>query len=191
MRMHTDTLALSVLGLEEISNSLPRGVTHAVSLVDPGQPLPATLNVLEPSRRLVVYAHDALDAVDGRCPPTYGDAEALCRFAKEIDFRSPVHLLVHCHMGRSRSSTAASIMLLQLGGFTPREVLDRVREVRDPIWPNATLLAHGDRLLGLQGELITACAEVYRAVTDKYPQWVDDPRPESMLASPVLSDFSE
>lgn len=135
----------------------------------------------------MVYALDALDTVDGHHPPTYEDAETLCRFAEGMGFRSPVHLLMHCYMGRSRSSAAASIMLLQLRGLTPREVPDR-REVRDPIWPNATLLAHGDRLLGLQGELIAACADVYRAVANKYARWVDDPRPENSSLPPVLND---
>jgi hypothetical protein len=61
--------------------------------------------------------------------------------------------------------------------LSPPEALKRVRAVRDPIWPNATLLAHGDRLLGLGGSLIAACEEVYRDVTKKYPRWVADPHP--------------
>jgi predicted protein tyrosine phosphatase len=88
-------------------------------------------------------------------------------------------------MGRSRSPAAAAIMLLYLGGLSPREALWRVRAVRDPIWPNATLLAHGDRLLGLGGSLIAACEEVYRDVTEMYPRWVADPHPANI---PLATD---
>jgi predicted protein tyrosine phosphatase len=73
-----------------------------------------------------------------------------------MDFRSPAYPARALYLGRSRSSAAALIMLLPLADLTSPELLDRVREVRDPIWPNATLLAHGDRLLGLQGGLIAA-----------------------------------
>lgn len=190
-RVPVDNLTLSVLGLEEISSVLPASVTHVVSLVDPGQPLPATLDVVEVERRIVVYAHDALDGVDDRKVPSYEDALALCRFADALDFRTSPHLLVHCHMGRSRSAAAAAIMLFRLGGLSPGEAFKRVRAVRDPIWPNATLLAHGDRLLGLGGRLIAACEEVYRDVTEKYPRWVADPRPANASPSTKRCTTSE
>jgi predicted protein tyrosine phosphatase len=144
------------------------------------------LDVVVPERRTVAYAHDALDGADDRMVPSYEDALALCRFADALGFQTPLHLLVHCHMGRSRSPAAAAIMLLHLGGLSPREALKRVRAVRDPIWPNATLLAHGDRLLGLGGSLIAACEEVYWDVTEKYPRWVADPHPANASLSTDL-----
>lgn len=182
-RVPVDNLTLSVMGLEEISSVLLESVTHAVSLVDPGQPLPETLDVVAAEQRMVVYAHDALDGAEDRKVPSYEDAVALCHFADALNVRPHAHLLVHCHMGRSRSPAAAAIMLLRLGGLSPREALRRVRAVRDPIWPNATLLAHGDRLLGLGGTLIAACEEVYRDVMEKHPLWVADPHPRNLPLS--------
>jgi len=175
---------LSVLGLDEVNHTLPKSVSHVVSLIDPGTVLLCALQDTYDGRHLVIEVHDVLDSTVGKRAPVREDAVALCRYADTLDRGYLSHLLVHCHMGRSRSAAAAAILLVRLG-YSPSEAFRRVRAVRDPVWPNWTLIEHGDDVLGCGGELRRACQVVYCQVQEKFPRWVDDPRPE-MLANAIL-----
>lgn len=176
---------LSILGLAEVCHGLPKDISHVVSLVDPSTALPRSLEAVPYERRLVLRVHDALDSTDGRVMPTRKDALALCDYADKIDRNQLSHLLVHCHMGRSRSAAAATVILLRLGCPSPREAFLRVVEVRSPVWPNWTLLEHGDDVLGCRGELLRECEHLYRQVRERFPEWVQDPREETLLMGAV------
>lgn len=173
---------LSILALDEVSDALPRSVTHAVSLVDPGTRLPPSLNAIAASQRLALWMHDALDETNDRRPPSLADVTALCDFADRVDFESPVHLLVHCHEGRSRSSAAAAILLMRMGLGTPTSVFDLILATRCPVWPNRTMIELGDTALRCSGALKQACRQAYAHVRDRHPAWVADPRPQNALA---------
>ena len=173
--------SLSVLGIDDISDDLPDKVSHAVSLVDPSSGLPHSLRSVSVEHRLVLQVHDALDSTDGRRAPTREDVLELCRYADEIDRRHLSHLLVHCHMGRSRSAAAAAILLVRLCHIPPSEAFKRVRAVRDPVWPNWTMIEHGDDVLGCDGNMLLACETLYLDVEAHFPKWVEDPRPENVL----------
>ncbi|MDX1557762.1 MAG: hypothetical protein ABJM11_11030 [Marinobacter sp.] len=177
---------LSVLGLEEINQGVPTAVSHVVSLVDPGTVLPRTAQVHGEGRHLVLELHDALDSTEGRRAPGREDAMALCRYADALDDGELSHLLVHCHLGRSRSAAAAAILLVRLG-YSPSEAFRRVRAARDPVWPNWTLIEHGDDVLGCGGKLRQTCRVVYRQVRQAFPRWVDDPRPEMISSGAAVS----
>ncbi|SAL78512.1 dual specificity protein phosphatase family protein [Caballeronia telluris] len=175
---------LSVLGLSEVNHAATKSASHVVSLVDPGTALPHAIASLDSGRRLLLEVYDALDSIEGRPAPDHEDANALCRFADTLNTTNLSHLLVHCHMGRSRSAAAAAIILVRLG-YSPDDAFERVRAVRDPIWPNWTLLEHGDDVLVCNGALLHACRAVYRRVEQKFARWVNDPRPESLDAMPL------
>lgn len=172
---------LSVLSLAEVCHGLPKDISHVVSLVDPGTALPRSLETVPWERRLVLQVHDALDSTDGRVAPTRKDVLALCDYTDKINRNQLSHLLVHCHMGRSRSAAAAAVILLRLGCPSPREAFLRVVEVRNPVWPNWTLLEYGDNVLGCRGELLRECTHLYKQVQERFPEWVQDPREETLL----------
>lgn len=176
---------LSVLSLAEVCHGLPKDISHVVSLVDPDTALPRSLQGVPCERRLVLQVHDALDSTDGRIPPTRKDVLALCGYADRINRNQLSHLLVHCHMGRSRSAAAAAVILLRLGCPSPREAFQRVVEVRSPVWPNWTLLEYGDDVLGCRGELLRECEHLYKQVLERFPEWVQDPREETLLMRAV------
>jgi len=170
---------LSVLGLDEVNHVLPSSVSHVVSLIDPGTELPRFFQSLGNGRHLVIEVHDVLDSNEGKRAPTREDALALCRYADALDGGHMSHLIVHCHMGRSRSAAAAAILLVRLG-YSPTEAFRHVRATRDPIWPNWTLLEHGDDVLDCGGELCQACRDVYWQIREAFPKWVEDPCPETI-----------
>ncbi len=172
--------SLSITGLEEIEMGMPNTVTHILSLVDPGTKLPSSIEDIACQFRLVLYLHDALSSDNTRYPPTVIDVKTICQFADNIDFSSQVHLLVHCHMGRSRSSAAAAILLLYLGIESPFSVFKSLQQLRNPIWPNWTFLEHADLVLGYDGTLLKACEELYSNVREQFPKWVEDPIPENI-----------
>lgn len=173
---------LSILALGEVSDALPRSITHAVSLVDPGTRLPASLYAIAASQRLALWMHDALDATSDRHPPSLADVTALCDFADRVDTEAPVHLLVHCHEGRSRSSAAAAILLMRMGVGTPTSVFDLILATRCPVWPNWTMIELGDAALRCDGALKQACRQAYAHVRERHSAWVDDPRPQNAFA---------
>jgi len=173
---------ISILALDEVSDALPQSVTHAVSLVDPGTRLPASLNAIAASQRMALCMHDALDATNDRRPPSLADVTALCDFADRIDTEAPVHLLVHCHEGRSRSAAAAAILLMRMGFGTPSSVFELILATRCPLWPNWTMIELGDAALRCDGALEQACRQAYAHVRERHPAWVDDPRPQNAFA---------
>jgi len=110
------------------------------------------------------------------------DVTALCDFADRVDDKAPVHLLVHCHEGRSRSSAAAAILLVRMGIGTPTSVFDLILATRCPVWPNWTMIELGDTALRCGGALEQACHQAYAHVRETHPAWVDDPRPQNAFA---------
>lgn len=170
---------LSVVGIGELEQISTETPSHIVSLVDPGTQLPEWLALIPHANRLVLYVHDAFDSTETIRAPNRGDAVSLCNFADAVVEDTISHLVVHCHMGRSRSAASAAILLVRLG-CSPQEAFQSVRSTRDPIWPNLTLLEHGDLVLGCQGRLLEEANSVYVDVQTKYPAWVNDPLPDNI-----------
>lgn len=167
--------ALSICSLATIESGLPAHTSHIISLIDPGTRLPRSLQRVKSHQRLVVQLHDLLDPANGKIVPEIAHVEALCEFASSISRENLTHLVVHCHMGRSRSAAAAAIVLIALGCPSPSEAFDQITAVRDPVWPNQTLIELGDEVLGCAGALISARDELCKGVLMRHPEWVRDP----------------
>ena len=52
---------ISICGIEELTPFETRGVTHLLSVLDPEFPEPASLALLNPTHRLQLRFHDAID----------------------------------------------------------------------------------------------------------------------------------
>ncbi len=183
MSLFDAQFSLSILGLSEIADPDLHRHSHVVSLVDPGTKVPLFFGDAGNQRHLLLAFHDALDDKEGRQAPTRADVIKLCQFTDAIEHSELNSLLVHCHMGRSRSAAAAAIMLIRLGCATPEDVFPKITAVRDPVWPNWTLLEHGDDVLGCNGALLAACEQLQIGVRARFPQWVADPKPEHIHLS--------
>jgi len=178
-RLHC-LISFSILGIDEIATNLPAGTSHLVSLVDPDTILPKAVAYAKLQGRCTIRVHDALEGFPDKIVPSRETAQLLCDFADSIRDDSVEHLLFHCEMGRSRSAAAAAIVLTKMYEIDPRKIFAMLREVRDPIWPNNTLIGYGDQALGLNGKLLEACEETYRHVQRRHPHWVADPTPENL-----------
>ncbi len=117
---------LTVCGLHELDAHSARDVTHVLSLLDPGTPEPAAFSTYDRHVRTTLYFHDAIEPGPDVVLPEMSDVETILAFAREAsDMR---RLLVHCHMGISRSSAA---MLMNSGAGLSRRSRARPRRPAD------------------------------------------------------------
>ncbi len=165
---------LTVCGLEELSFYRESGVTHILSFLDPDAPEPLILAGYPPHRRAVLRFHDVIETDRGAIAAEESDVERLLAFAREASLTAsvamPVHLLVHCHAGISRSTAASFLILAQAHpAWSGRKVLSEVLRLRPHAWPNLLILELGDKLLARGGEILEAAALLYRRALLREP----------------------
>jgi predicted protein tyrosine phosphatase len=169
-------LKLTICGLDELGGHRALGVTHVLSILDPGSPEPEALRDFALGRRLKLNFHDVIEPAPGWVTPERYDVELLLAFGRNLgetaDGTQPIepHLLVHCHAGLSRS-TAASILLLSQHrpDRSAQEVVGHVIRLRPRAWPNLRMIEFGDTLLGRNGEIIASVGALYRLALDREP----------------------
>ena len=162
---------ITVCGIEELAGHGTMGVTHVLSILDPGFPDPDAFGAFGEHERLDLRFHDVIDELPGLRLVQREDVEALLRFGRDLMRQPRAHLLVHCHMGISRSTASMALILAQARPDRPaREALAEVRRIRPRIWPNLRVIELGDELLGRGGELVAAAAGRYRHVIERRPE---------------------
>ncbi|MFK0685819.1 protein-tyrosine-phosphatase [Ochrobactrum sp. BD67] len=188
---------LTVCGIEELLEQRTRKVTHVLSLVDPDLPELDAFQAFEEHHRLTLRFHDIIDAADNHKMPTPDHVSAILQFGSEFlaaqHPEAPSHLLVHCHMGVSRS-TAAMVSLMAQGN--PDESTDnlfaRLVAIRPQAWPNSQMIGFADEQLGRNGELMSALRRHYGRQIARNPQFTEwmtrlGRQAELQMAIPVAS----
>jgi len=83
-------------------------------------------------------------------------------------------MLIHCHMGISRSTAAAAALLLQAHPDANDEiVLARIAEIRPQAWPNSLMIEFADAELGRGGRFVAALPSFYSRQLGRNPQWAE------------------
>jgi predicted protein tyrosine phosphatase len=161
---------ITICGLDELAGHCAVGVSHVLSILDPGWPEPAPLNDFEINRRLRLRFHDVIEAQPGWIAPERWDIELLLAFGRDLAASADTHLLIHCHAGVSRSTAAAILVLAQTRPDRPAdEALREVVRLRPRAWPNLRILELGDEILGRRGEIIEAARAHYRRALEREP----------------------
>lgn len=164
---------LTICGLDELDEHSARGVSHILSILDPGWPEPNAFWAFDPHLRTTLHFHDAIVAAPGIVLPQRENVEAILAFGRDVgdDLR---HLLIHCHAGISRSTAA---MLMILAQAFPREsehaIVDRLVRIRPQAWPNSLMIEYADDLLGREGRLMAAVQKVYARRLAAKPELAD------------------
>jgi predicted protein tyrosine phosphatase len=162
---------ITVCGIEELPGHGAVGVTHVLSLLDPGYPDLEALGAFGEHERLELRFHDIIDELPDLRLVQREDVAALLRFGRSLMREPNAHLLVHCHMGISRSTASMALILAQARPDRPAsEALAEVRRIRPRIWPNLRVMELGDELLGRGGELVAAAVGRYRHVLARRPE---------------------
>ena len=164
---------LTVCGLDELGGHCEAEVTHVLSILDPGWPVPLEFGRYGEHARLELRFHDVIEEDPGMEPPLERHVAAVLDFGRTLGAGD--HLLVHCHAGVSRSTAAMTLILSQARPGRPAaEAIAEVSRIRRQAWPNLRMIEMGDRLLGRGGEIIAAVRERYREVLAKKPYKAED-----------------
>src|SRR5690606_16879629 len=106
---------LTICGIDELPDHGKRSVTHVLSVIDPDRADLTEFSDYGEHHRTTLRFHDIIDPLPGMIPPVREHMEAILDFGTGLrdsrGERTEGHLLVHCHMGISRS-TAAMITLM-------------------------------------------------------------------------------
>ena len=163
---------LTICGIPELEKFSRAGVSHVLSILDPKEPEPLAFFAFDPHRRLEMRFDDVIVESPQYQAPQIRDIEDLLAFGSALDEDAqPTHLLVHCHMGVSRSTASMMILLAQAKPEVPAEEIAReVQRIRPIAWPNLRMITFGDELLGRSGSLIAAAKGIYRRRAEADPQ---------------------
>lgn len=164
---------LTICGVEELSDHCDSAVSHVLSLLDPGFPDPAAFGEYAEHERLDLRFHDIIDESPGLVAPTQADVESILRFGEQLmrDEGAHGHLLVHCHMGVSRSSASMALLLAQARPDASADaIFAEVVRLRPQAWPNLRIVELGDGLLARNGELVEALRRHHHAAAARDPR---------------------
>jgi len=179
------TLAISTLticGIDELPGNSAREVTHVLSVLDPERPEIEAFGSYGAHSRVTLRFHDIIDPLPGRIMPTPEHVSEVLRFGDDLretaTGRASGHLLVHCHMGISRSTAAMLALMAQADpDATEDGLFARLREIRPQAWPNSVMVGFADEQLGRGGRLTEALRRHYGRqleVQPKYRMWMSD-----------------
>ncbi len=156
----------TICGIEELPSFGAAGVTHVLSITDPDRGELEAFTAYGDIRRTSLRFHDVIDRHPGTVFPEPAHVEAILRFGADMDAAAEAgvdgHLLVHCHMGISRSTAAMATLMAQAEpDLDLDELFARLREIRPQAWPNSVMIGYADDLMRLQGKFTYALRRHY------------------------------
>ncbi len=171
-------LTLTICGIEELPAHSVRRVTHVLSVLDPDLPEIDAFGTYGEHHRVTLRFHDIIDPASGRIHPEPGHVEQILQFGESLreglSARVEGHLLVHCHMGISRSTAAMLTLMAQNDVAADEdELFERLRGVRPQSWPNSVMIGFADEQLGRGGRLTEALRRHYGHQLKVQPQYTD------------------
>jgi len=171
---------LTICGIDELPTHQTRSVSHVLSVLDPERPDPDAFAAYAPHERTILRFHDIIEELPGQMAPTSAHVEEVLAFGEGLkntaDARKEGHLLVHCHMGVSRSTAAMLTLMAQTQpDVAEDELFAALRAIRPIAWPNSRMIAFADDLLGRDGRLVSALNRHYRYQLehdDHFDEWM-------------------
>ena len=150
---------ITVCGIPEIEKHGAAGVSHALTIIDPEEPLPAAFRRMKLRGHRVFRFDDIVADYPGFASPQRRHVAELLEFGATL--ADAEHLLIHCHAGVSRSTAAAAILMAQPNPGREQEAFLALLDMRPHAWPNTRMVQFADALLERDGALM-AGLEVYR-----------------------------
>jgi len=168
---------ITICGLAELRLHRNARVSHVLSILDPEFPAPAVFADYGAHAKLELRFDDIIQEEDSLRAPQMADVQALLDFGRSLDAEPNAHLLVHCHMGVSRSTASTALLVAQKCPTAPAdEIFMELLKIRPQIWPNLRLIELGDAALGRNGELVAGLRNLYRTQIGHDPALVADMR---------------
>lgn len=134
--------------------------SHLVTLINVGTPVERP-TAIGAERHLVVGVSDIVEPMDGHILPAEAHVRAFLDFVEGWDRARP--LVIHCYAGISRSTAAVYIAACALAPERDEtEIARALRRASAFATPNRLLVAIADRMLGREGRMLSAIAEIGR-----------------------------
>jgi len=160
---------ITICGLTELCQFNQSGVTHVLSILDPDWPDPEDFRQYGPHQRVLWRFHDIVNEQDGMLAPTENSVRDLLDLGEKLRGETVDHLLIHCHMGISRSTAAAITLMVQHNPGRERDAFTHLRRIRPRTWPNSRMIRFADDMLGRGGALVKAASDHYAEIAKGYP----------------------
>jgi len=169
---------LTICGLEELEGHSESRVTHVLSILDPDWPDPESFSQWDRHHRATLRFHDIIEPIPGQILPEPEHVAEILRFADALEAdahdRAEGHLLIHCHMGISRSTAAMTMLLAQAYPDEPEErVIERLTAIRPQAWPNLRMIGFADEMLSRNGRLSAAVSRLHARQIAEKPHLAD------------------
>jgi predicted protein tyrosine phosphatase len=167
---------ITVCGFAELMDYCSAGVSHVLSILDPGSPIPEEFASFSEHRRLELRFHDVIADLADIVPPRPQHIRRLLALGRDLGAAqsSDPHLLIHCHAGFSRSPAALALLLAQAQPSLTAELLAaEVLRIRPNAWPNLRIIELGDSILRRRGTLVEAASWIYRDRLGREPGLAD------------------
>jgi predicted protein tyrosine phosphatase len=167
---------LTICGLDELDYRNAEGVTHVLSILDPGWPEPAAFRAFGPHLRTTLRFHDVIERAPHVVLPQRAHIKAILAFGRDLG-GDLSHLLIHCHAGISRSTAAMAMILAQAFPQESEEaIVDRLLLIRPQAWPNSRMVHIADELLGREGRLSASLSRIYAYQLAAHPELAETMR---------------
>jgi predicted protein tyrosine phosphatase len=170
---------LSVCSLADVSTFAASGVTHLLSIDNPGGPTP-TPKWFTGTHWHVVFQDVESDAEAreySTTPPTRAAIQQVLDNASsclESSRSHSVYLLVHCMAGASRSTAAAfGILAMVLGPGQEVNALKYLLRIRPDAFPNKLVVRFADEILGRNGRMMEALRPLREEVGRAVDGWAE------------------
>ncbi len=167
---------ITICGIQELPGHAVREVSHVLSIVDPDHGSLDAFGDYGEHARMELRFHDVIEDLPGMEAPGPHHVEQVLEFGREV-LRDPEalrHLLVHCHMGVSRSTASMTLMLSQAQpDLSARQIFHQVLTIREQAWPNLRILEIGEQMIGRGGEFSGVAGEIYARQIERKPELED------------------
>jgi len=165
------SLRLQVCGLDGIC-SFDGHWTIFASIVDPQYSTPIVAEHIHWTRRLQFKFDDIIADSPGMTPPSHEMIEEWIAAILNEAERDDLSILVHCHLGISRS-VAAAIAIAVVAPNEIEKIPRYLAELSPRPWPNRLMLTLADSYLGLAGKLVEAGKQTRLQTARRFPEWVE------------------
>lgn len=155
--------AIYVCPLSKLAHTVQHtGARHVVTLINQDTLVDRPESV-EVGNHLFLGMHDIADPLEGMVCPSEQHVDTLLDFVGRWDRQTP--LVVHCYAGISRSTAAAFTAYCAIRpDVAEKEVAARIRARSREATPNIRIVQMADDILGREGRMVEAVAEIGRGV---------------------------
>ena len=145
-----------ICGLADIQNCVDQYNPDKMLTIINKNFSPETPQGMDKSRHIKMLIDDISEPRDGFILPEKHHAQELLDFTNDWDISKP--LLVHCHMGISRSTATSLGVAAKYDPENIETIIEKLKEIAPHASPNKIMTQYYDEILGLNSRLFSSLA---------------------------------